>query len=113
MADEKEEACPAGPKGVKGPKGIEKIPKGAMMETLLYYRFDDEADPKSEGQLPPDGEVRLVVAWTTCMPDPRARRFWTFAHRHEGKWIENVSKMDLSDVVEYWCDLPDFESMDG
>lgn len=57
--------------------------------------------------MPPEGEVRLVMAWTTPLPHPRAMNFWAFASFKDGKWTENnADKTDLTECVEFWCEMP-------
>jgi hypothetical protein len=63
------------------------------------------------GEQPADGEVKLVMAWTS--PLPMARHFWCFAMFKDGKWTEqNKDQSDLTEVVEYWCDLPTLSEID-
>ena len=81
-----------------------------MATAKLEYFLVDE-DGKGE-KMPPEGEVKLVLAWTTAMPDPRARTFWAWASYKDGKWIEqNVQQTDLTEVVEFWCELPKHEDL--
>jgi hypothetical protein len=72
------------------------------MEIMMeYHAFDDEA--------PAEGDVKLVLAWTSVLP--LAAHFYSFATYRGGKWIENVSQKDLTDVVEYWFDLPKLSNL--
>ena len=65
--------------------------------------------------MPKEGELKLVLAWTTSMPSPSARHFWTFASYKDGKWIES-NGTDLTPapddcLVDCWCELPTLDDI--
>jgi hypothetical protein len=67
---------------------------------LEVYDVLDEGDKK-----PPEGEVKLVLAFTS--PLPGARPFYCFASYKDGKWTEaNASQTDLTEVVAFWFEIP-------
>lgn len=65
-----------------------------MTSELRYFH--------AEHKSPPDGSVKLVLAWER-LDQP----FWTFAAFEGGKWIEKRgTNKDLTDDVEFWFELP-------
>lgn len=78
-----------------------------------YFRVDDDGKGPV---MPKEGELKLVLAWTTSMPYPGARHFWTWASYKDGKWIEDINEKELSDgpggcLVEFWCELAQHDDL--